>query len=112
MTTITPTFPTVTADTIVDALQHLSPKHLPEVLQFIQFLEYKYTPSENEKSLEPKASIPAPRQIKVPTPLYRPFKLSDFKVPQDPDSGMSAIYGTWPGDETDDEILKAVEELS
>jgi len=186
MTTITPTS---TTDTIVEALQHLSPKHLPEILQFIQFLEYKYPPS--EKSLEPKASIPAPRQIKVsgklvtvgdrsfnlitaekqclikgiaksvdqktlvtlldkdvlvsgiayfttsgevlsieaeqisvakahdlkiwgqvPTPLYRPFKLSDFKIPQGTDSGMSAIYGTWPGDETDEEILEALEELS
>lgn len=185
---ITQTFPTVRVDTIIQALQHLSPKYLPDVLQFIQFLEYKSIP----KSSEPKANIPAPRQVKVagklnaitvsdctfviiaeqhslikgiaksidqktlssllnkdvlvsgiahftstgevltleaeqitiakthdlkiwgkvPTPLFRSFKLSDFKVPQGPDSGMSAIYGTWPGDETDEEILKALEELS
>ncbi len=35
------TFPTITTDSIIEALQHLSPKYLPEVLQFIQFLEYK-----------------------------------------------------------------------
>jgi hypothetical protein len=38
---ITPTFSTVTTNTIVETLQHLSPKYLPDVLQFIQFLEYK-----------------------------------------------------------------------
>ncbi len=195
---ITPHFPTVT--TIIEALQHLSPKYLPDALQFIQFLEYKSisTPDdafEVEKSLEHKAaaSIPAPRQVKVagrldamtvsdrtfalitaekqclikcfaksvdqktlstllgedvlvsgrahftscgevltidaeqiivakahdlkvwgqlPTPLERPFNLNDFKVPQTPDSGMSAIYGSWPGEETDEDILKALEELS
>jgi hypothetical protein len=48
----------------------------------------------------------------LPTPLVRPFKLSDFKIAQTPGNGMSAIYGTWPGDETDEEILKALEELS
>ncbi len=195
---IIPTFPTATTNTIVEALQHLSPKYLLDALQFIQFLEYKSisTPDdafEVEESLESKVSIPAPRQVKVagrldamtvsdrtfalitaekhcpvkgiaksvdqktlstllgqdvlvsgrahfttsgevltieaeqiinasahdlkvwgqlPTPLHRPFNLSDFKVPQSPDSGMSMIYGTWPGDETDEEILKALEELS
>jgi len=195
---ITPTFPTVTTNTIVEALQHLSPKYLLDALQFIQFLEYKSINApddafEREESLEPKASIPAPRQVKVagrldtitvsdrtfslitaekqclmkgiaksvdqkalstllgqdvlvsgrahfttsgevltieaeqiiiakaddlkvwgqlPTPLHRPFNLDDFKVPQSPDSGMNTIYGTWPGDETDEEILSALEELS
>jgi hypothetical protein len=192
---ITSTFPTVTTNTIVEALQHISPKYLLDALQFIQFLEYKSisTPDAFEESLEPKASIPAPRQVKVagrldamtvsdrtfalitaekqcfvkgiaksvdqktlatllgqdvlvsgrahftltgevlsieaeqiiiakahdlkvwgqlPTPLHRPFNQSDFKVPQSPDTGMSTIYGTWPGDETEEEILKALEELS
>ena len=195
---ITPNFPTVTTNTIVEALRHLSPKYLLDALQFIQFLEYKSisTPDDVfklEESLEPKASIPAPRQVKVagrldamtvsdrtfalitaekqcimkgiaksvdqktlstllgqdvlvsgqahftssgevltieaeqiviakahdlkiwgqlPTPLHRTFNLSDFKVPQSPDTGMSAIYGTWPGDETDEEILSALEKLS
>lgn len=195
---ITSHLPTITTKTIIEALQHLSPKYLSDALQFIQFLEYKSisTPDgafEREDSLENKASIPAPRQVKVagrldamtvsdrtfalitaekqclikgiaksvdqktlstllgedvlvsgrahfttsgevltidaeqiivakahdlkvwgqlPTPFDRPFNLNDFKVPQTPDNGMSAIYGTWPGDETDEEILKALEELS
>jgi hypothetical protein len=47
-----------------------------------------------------------------PTPLYRSFQLDDFKIPQDKNSGMSAIYGKWPGNETDEEIFLALEELS
>jgi hypothetical protein len=31
----------VTPETIVEALDHLPPEYLPDVLQFIQFLEYK-----------------------------------------------------------------------
>jgi hypothetical protein len=240
ITSLTPTFPTT--DAIIEALQHLSPKYRPDVLQFIHFLEYKSlnTPDEAgeddalwddvqadqtykaqppdvvleryqsgteflatefaeeehqrpKESLETQPNIPAPRQVKVagrldgmtlsdctfklltaeqqcpikclaksvdkktlstllgkdilvsgtahfsasgevftieaeqiiiakahdiklwgqvPTPLHRPFKLSDFKVPHGPDSGMSAIYGKWPSDETDEEVLKALEELS
>jgi uncharacterized protein (DUF433 family) len=45
---------------------------------------------------------------RVPTPLRRPFDMSDFK----PKRGLSAIIGKWPGDETDDEVLNALEELS
>ena len=229
MTTITsvnPTFPTT--DSIINALQHLSPKYWPDVLQFIHFLEYKSLNTEDDAlwdvvlthqssktqppneaperyqsgaefaedeqkrpSIRSENQLSAPRQVKVagrldamtvsdctfklltqqcpikclaklvdqktlstllgkdilvsgtahfsangevftietaqikiatgndleiwgqvPTPLYRPFKPSDFKVPQGSDSGMSAIYGKWPGDETDEEILKALEELS
>ncbi len=58
---ITPTFPTIKTDTIIKALQNLSPKYLPDVLQFIQFLEYKSIPT----NLEPKANLPEPRQVKV-----------------------------------------------
>ena len=49
---ITPTFPTITSDTIVEALQHLSPKYLPDVLQFIHFLEYKSLNTQDEAEEE------------------------------------------------------------
>lgn len=32
-------------------------------------------------------------------------------VPQDATSGVSAIFGTWPGDETEEELLAALKEL-
>lgn len=37
---------------------------------------------------------------------------SDSRQPQDPDSGLNAILGQWPGDETDDEIAAELEHLS
>ncbi len=46
---------------------------------------------------------------RVPTPLRRPFDMNDFKVDN---TGIGAIYGKWPGDETDEEVQKALEELS
>ena len=191
----TSTFSTI--DTIVEALQHLSPKYIPDILSFIQFLEYQSNSSahedilKNEKNLEltkyssrqvkiagrldsitisnrtfqlitiekqniikgftqsiaqqtlptllgkevlisgkayfttsgkiltleaEQITIATEHDLKiwgqVPTPLYRSFQLDDFNVPQDKNSGMSAIYGKWPGDETDEEILMALEELS
>jgi hypothetical protein len=193
MTTITSqettsTVPTI--NTIFEALQQLSPKYIPDILSFIQFLEYQ---SINKKEDNLELTRHSSRQVKiagqldsitmsnrtfklitaekqsvvkgftqsiaqpilptwlgkevlisgqayftaggkiltleaeqitiaterdleiwgqVPTPLYRPFQLDDFKVPQDKNSGMSAIYGKWPGNETDEEILMALEELS
>jgi len=37
-------------EAILEALDLLPPEYLPEVLQFIQFLEYKYTANPDELS--------------------------------------------------------------
>jgi hypothetical protein len=42
----------------------------------------------------------------------KPAGQSDFRQPQGPDSGLNAILGQWPGDETDDEIAVELENLS
>ena len=34
------------------------------------------------------------------------------RVPQDPKTGLAAIIGQWPGDETDEEVQQALDELS
>lgn len=44
----------------------------------------------------------------IPRPFRRPFDMSDFKA----ERGLSAIVGKWPGNETDEEVQKALEELS
>lgn len=44
----------------------------------------------------------------VPKPFRRPFDMGDFKA----ERGLSAIIGKWPGDETDEEVQKVLEELS
>jgi hypothetical protein len=38
--------------------------------------------------------------------------LKALHVPQGPDSGINAIIGKWPGDESDEEIFALLEELS
>lgn len=40
------------------------------------------------------------------------FDRSVLHQPQGPDSGINAIIGKWPGDESDEEILALLEELS
>ncbi len=49
---------------------------------------------------------------RVPLPRRRTLDLSEYRKPQGPKSGMSAILGRWPGDETDEEIREALERLS
>lgn len=49
---------------------------------------------------------------RVPHPRRRKLDLAQYRKPQGPTSGMSAILGRWPGDETDEEIQEALERLS
>lgn len=41
-----------------------------------------------------------------------PSSVDPLRVPQDSQSGISAIFGKWPGNESDEEIERALEELS
>lgn len=47
-----------------------------------------------------------------PAPLKKPTSAVEFRVPQGPRSGINAVLGHWPGDESDDEIEEALETLS
>jgi len=40
------------------------------------------------------------------------FDRASLHKPQGPDSGINAVIGKWPGDETDEEINALLEELS
>ncbi|MFL6263377.1 MAG: hypothetical protein ACJ76Y_27085 [Thermoanaerobaculia bacterium] len=44
--------------------------------------------------------------------ILKKFDRSVLHQPQGPDSGLNAIMGKWPGDETDEEILALLEKLS
>lgn len=44
--------------------------------------------------------------------ILKKFDRSVLHQPQGPDSGLNAVMGKWPGDETDEEILALLEELS
>lgn len=49
---------------------------------------------------------------KLPLPPHTMLDVSKLRKPQGPRSGMAAIMGQWPGDETDEEIAAALEHLS
>jgi len=38
--------------------------------------------------------------------------LQSLRQPQDSDHGVAAVFGRWPGDESSEEIFKALEDLS
>jgi hypothetical protein len=49
---------------------------------------------------------------RLPTPLFRDLDVTTLRQLQGPRSGVNAIIGRWPGDETDDEVAAALRELS
>ncbi|MGO9471611.1 MAG: hypothetical protein ACLQIB_07265 [Isosphaeraceae bacterium] len=49
---------------------------------------------------------------RIPAPKTRGLDPSSLRVPQGPRSGVSAIIGRWPGDETDEEIAAWLERNS
>ncbi len=49
---------------------------------------------------------------RMPSPPRTKFDTSKLRKPQGPKSGISAIIGKWPGDETEEEITAMLEELS
>lgn len=48
----------------------------------------------------------------VPEPLDRQPDARLSRQPQGPRTGINAIFGKWPGDETDEEFFRMVEEIS
>lgn len=59
------------------------------------------------KSPEKPEDQPVRRRI-----LVRKLDLEALHQPQGPDSGLNAVMGKWPGDESDEEILALLEEMS
>jgi hypothetical protein len=49
---------------------------------------------------------------RMPTPILRELDPRKLSVPQGPRSGIAAIWGQWPGDETDEEFVEALSQLS
>ena len=47
-----------------------------------------------------------------PQPLFAELDARDLHRPQGPRSGINAIVGKWPGDETDEEVSALLEEIS
>lgn len=49
---------------------------------------------------------------RMPAPPNSKIDVSKLRKPQGPRSGMAAIIGKWPGDETDEEVQQALQRLS
>lgn len=49
---------------------------------------------------------------RLPRPTLTALDTRSLRVPQDERSGINAIYGRWPGDESEEELLAALKEAS
>ncbi len=49
---------------------------------------------------------------RIPKPLFRSHQPMEYRSPQGPRSGVNAIIGQWPGDESDEDIDALLEQLS
>ncbi len=49
---------------------------------------------------------------RLPKPILAPLDTRSLRSPQDERSGLNAIYGRWPGDESEEELVAALGELS
>jgi hypothetical protein len=49
---------------------------------------------------------------RMPTPIFRELDERKLSVTQGARSGVAAIWGQWPGDETDEEFVEALSQLS
>lgn len=80
-------------------------------------IEIVLTP-DNVCSDEETPEVPEPIQLdtdiplNIPTPLGVDIDIQTLHQPQGPKSGVSAFFGKWPGDETDEEIDSLLKELS
>lgn len=76
----------------------------------------KFRPSGKVLRVEAERIEPAPGDITVwstmPRPLAATIEPSRLRAPTGPKSGVAAIFGQWPGDESDEQIRAALEELS
>lgn len=66
--------------------------------------------------IEAEAIEPAGSDVEVwaraPVPLFQVMDAASLRQPQGPRSGVNAVMGRWPGEETDEEIAVALRELS
>lgn len=49
---------------------------------------------------------------KIPRPVGRAVTTAELRREQGPRSGLNAVFGRWPGEESDEEILAVLDEIS
>jgi len=59
---------------------------------------------------------PSPQERAIfttpPRPVAGPMSAARLRAPQGPKSGLNAIFGKWPGEQSDEELAAALDELS
>ncbi len=75
-----------------------------------------YRPSGRALRIDAEEVRPAAGDVslwsRIPSPRGRSVETSALRQPQGPRSGVAAVIGRWPGDESDDEIDAWLEEIS
>jgi hypothetical protein len=75
-----------------------------------------FRPSKSLMRIEANAIEPAGTDAAVwayvPSPLFAVMDAASLRQPQGPRSGVNAILGRWPGDESEEEIVVALRNLS
>jgi hypothetical protein len=70
----------------------------------------KFRPSGRVLRIEAAVVEPAAGEgsffSRIPKPIDRRIDSRSLLQPQTPSTGVGAIFGTWPGDETDDDLLR------
>ena len=61
---------------------------------------------------KPEVSRRADAQPEQRRVLVRKLDLDALRQPQGPETGINAIIGKWPGDESEEEIIALIEEIS
>ena len=76
----------------------------------------KFRPSGRLLRLDADSISPAEGDVSLwsspPRPLFAPLPASEFRYAQGPRTGASAIFGRWPGDESDEEVESLLREIS
>ncbi len=54
----------------------------------------------------------SPLWSRIPESRTKKFDVETLRKPQGPGTGVSAIIGKWPGDETDEEVRAFLDEIS
>lgn len=76
----------------------------------------KFRPSSAVLRLEAESVVEAQEELSfftaMPRPLLHELDLRLLHQPQGPRSGVAAIFGAWPGDESDEEFEQAISEMS
>jgi len=64
------------------------------------------------EELHPATEVDLALWSDLPRPLRSGFAPQELRRPQGPRSGVNALIGQWPGDESDEEILAALADIS